>query len=180
MGTKRNKYLVRPSEGEVELILLEKDLRTIKASVFFDIEDLEKVQAKSWSITDGRLRYVRCAHGTYLHRLLIDAPPDLHVDHRDGDGFNNRRSNLRLVTLFQNLQNVTKPARNKKSGLPLGVIPSGSPNKPYLAQFTVFGKRYKKNFKTPEEASQWYWETKQRLLDEHDDGITLGVNPHQD
>lgn len=41
----------------------------------------------------------------YLHRVLMDAPPDAEVDHIDRNGLNNRRSNLRLVTHSQNMWN---------------------------------------------------------------------------
>lgn len=37
-----------------------------------------------------------------LHRLLLSAPPGALVDHRDGDGLNNRRSNLRLCGYPEN------------------------------------------------------------------------------
>lgn len=43
-----------------------------------------------------------------LHRVLMDAPAGMDVDHIDGDGLNNRRSNLRLATRSQNIYN--KPA----------------------------------------------------------------------
>lgn len=37
-----------------------------------------------------------------MHRLIMDAPPESQVDHRDGDGLNNQRDNLRLATGNQN------------------------------------------------------------------------------
>ena len=40
-----------------------------------------------------------------LHRLILDAPKGMEVDHIDGDGFNNMRSNLRLCTKSQNQHN---------------------------------------------------------------------------
>ena len=45
------------------------------------------------------------AGGKSLHRLILDAPKGLQVDHIDGDGFNNMRSNLRLCTKSQNQHN---------------------------------------------------------------------------
>jgi hypothetical protein len=41
----------------------------------------------------------------YLHRVLIGVPSTLEVDHVDGDGLNNTRSNLRPVTDRQQTQN---------------------------------------------------------------------------
>lgn len=40
-----------------------------------------------------------------MHRLLMSAPPGIQVDHIDGDGLNNQRSNLRLGTNGQNQAN---------------------------------------------------------------------------
>ncbi len=44
----------------------------------------------------------------YLHRLILDAPDGIEVDHINGDHLDNRRSNLRFVTHSQNMQNRTK------------------------------------------------------------------------
>ena len=43
-----------------------------------------------------------------MHRMILDAPRDVEVDHRDGDGLNNRRSNLRFATRNQNQANRRK------------------------------------------------------------------------
>lgn len=40
-----------------------------------------------------------------LHRVILDAPPDMVVDHVNGNTLDNRRENLRLAHYYQNSQN---------------------------------------------------------------------------
>jgi len=47
-----------------------------------------------------------------MHRSIMAPESDLFVDHRDGNGLNNRRSNLRLVTQSQNLCNQRLSSTN--------------------------------------------------------------------
>jgi hypothetical protein len=51
----------------------------------------------------------------YLHRLLLDAPDGMDVDHIDGDTLNNRRANLRLASRAENGRNQGL-RRNNTSG----------------------------------------------------------------
>lgn len=41
----------------------------------------------------------------YMHRLILGPGAGRHSDHVDGNGLNNRRSNLRPATVAQNIQN---------------------------------------------------------------------------
>ena len=45
---------------------------------------------------DGKWKQVR------MHRLIMNAPKGMEVDHKDGDALNNQRCNLRVCTLTQN------------------------------------------------------------------------------
>lgn len=76
----------------------------------------------------GRLR----ARMVYLHRLIMDAPSDLLVDHKNHDTLDNRRSNLRLATRSTNAAN-SNPLKGAISGY-RGVFPSQSKSKPYRVQ----------------------------------------------
>ncbi len=61
------------------------------------------------------VRHVRTPEGRtvtiYLHRYLLRAAPHEHVDHADGDGLNNQRSNLRLSSPSENMANRRARAR---------------------------------------------------------------------
>lgn len=95
-----------------------------------------------------------------LHRLILsrvlgrDLLPTEYVDHIDGDGLNNCRSNLRLATLSQNNINSRGNRRNK-SGY-RGV--SFNRNcKLWVAFLGIGGKQVNLGyFKTPEEAYEAY------------------------
>src|SRR5690349_9172361 len=50
-----------------------------------------------------------------LHRFIMNAPEGMEVDHINGDGLDNRRVNLRLVTKTENLRS-RKTFKSNKTG----------------------------------------------------------------
>jgi hypothetical protein len=52
----------------------------------------------------------------HLHRLIAGAPDGYVVDHINHDTLDNRKSNLRVVTVSQNLRNRRGANRNSTSG----------------------------------------------------------------
>ena len=85
-----------------------------------DEEDYEAVSAFKWHAHRHKGiwyadRYIRKADGRLsqrgLHQFILQPPPDLYVDHADGDGLNNQRSNLRLATRSENSQNQRRRTR---------------------------------------------------------------------
>jgi hypothetical protein len=71
-----------------------------------DSEDYEKVNFTRWqAIKRGNTFHVQsCSdHNIYIHRIIVLT--DKLVDHADGNGLNNRKSNLREATKSQNAMN---------------------------------------------------------------------------
>lgn len=47
-------------------------------------------------------------HTIPMHRVIMNAPKGMDVDHIDGNGLNNQRANLRIATRGENLRNTRK------------------------------------------------------------------------
>ncbi|WP_120636202.1 AP2 domain-containing protein [Ruegeria sp. EL01] len=95
-----------------------------------------------------------------MHRVLMGEPFQ-GVDHRDGDGLNNRRSNLRTADKSQNARNTGAHADNL-SGLK-GVSYSRQ-RRNWRAAICVRGKRKHLGvFDSPEEAHAAYVQAAHQL-----------------
>lgn len=88
-----------------------------------DDEDFDRLDKLKWyaqSPHEPGLSFYAChkpANSEYvsMHRLVLNAPEGASVDHRDGDGLNNQKQNLRLCTTSQNGMN-RKTSCNNTSG----------------------------------------------------------------
>jgi hypothetical protein len=71
-----------------------------------------------WKVRGGTYAATPLPTGRWLtmHRLLAGSPAGMDVDHRDGDGLNNQRSNLRVCTRAENIQNQAGAQRHSKTG----------------------------------------------------------------
>jgi AP2 domain-containing protein len=87
----------------------------------------------------------------YMHRLIIGAGKNQRVDHRNGNGLDNRRSNLRIATVGQNAAN--RAAYSKTGYKGVHVKPSGN----FHASISKDKRTiYLGTFPTPEEAARAY------------------------
>lgn len=83
-------------------------------TVLVDGEDMERVRAAGpWCVRPRGARvyvqYCTSRRGRQsLHRFILGAPSNLQVDHVNGDGLDNRKANLRLVTNKEQAQNLRK------------------------------------------------------------------------
>lgn len=87
--------------------------------VLVDDEDFEWLNQWNWYTLKAKQTFYAYRHskisdkcGTgfcfYMHREILKAPKDIQVDHRNGDGLQNTRENLRSCTHAQNCMNKRK------------------------------------------------------------------------
>lgn len=90
-----------------------------------DDDDYNEISKYKWYAHKNRNTFY--AHRTekipkrtihQMHRIILNPRNGLQIDHIDGNGLNNQKSNLRLVTRRQNLQN----SHIKKSSAFPGVL----------------------------------------------------------
>jgi hypothetical protein len=136
-------------EGDVAYVPLTKGYEAI-----IDAEDVPLVEGFNWHAledlckNDGSVRNVYAARNARIsdgvkgavrmHRVIAGTPEGMDTDHRDGNGLNNRRGNLRSATRRQNRQNSRMSVANK-AGLK-GVWPVKNKNA-WRASITFEGQQ---------------------------------------
>lgn len=141
-------------EGSVAYVSLTRGLESV-----IDSADVQLVTGRRWYAEQkrDRITYARSASWVDgkakmvgLHNLIISGAQC--VDHRNGDGLDNRRANLRVATFADNARNA-RLRKDNTSGFK-GVKRAGSR---WYAQIRVNAKRlHLGSFATPEEAHAAY------------------------
>jgi len=130
-----------------------------------DDKDYYWLNKHKWTYMKGYA--IRCIGGRknrkylYMHREILNVPDDLYTDHKDKNGLNNQRKNLRLVNKSQNMINSKISSRNTSGvrGVHLNTKISKYKDKVYKykkwrANITVYGEHiYLGRFNTLEEAT---------------------------
>ena len=97
-----------------------------------------------------------------MHRQILNAPAGMEVDHRDRNGLNNRRDNLRLCTHARNMQNKANYRTSESPYKGVSRHQNG-----WRARITVDGKtRSLGTFDSPEEAARAYSAAARELFGE--------------
>jgi hypothetical protein len=93
----------QPKNSDIRFIPLTKGKFTI-----VDAEDFVWLSQFKWHCIINKSAYAYHSFNgkqTSMHRVIMNPPPGLVVDHIDGNGLNNCRSNLRICTIVENQRN---------------------------------------------------------------------------
>lgn len=108
-------------EGNIAYVPLTKGYEAV-----IDAADVPLIEGRDWFASvrrrsNGSVRAVYAAQKqigagkwppVLMHRIIANTPDGMETDHRDGDGLNNRRDNLRPATKAQNAFNQKMSVRN--------------------------------------------------------------------
>lgn len=132
-----------------------------------DDEDYESLVLYKWRSTKKKVAKTSYANRIdddgrciLMHRMIlgIEYRSPVVVDHKNGDGLDNRRKNLRIATIAENGRNRGKQKNNKSGykGVSRSIIPNSLRIR-WRAQIQHKGKEIHIGmFDTPEEAHEAY------------------------
>lgn len=107
---RREEMRADPEDGARQVIAIK---LTMGVEAMIDIEDSLIISGRNWFAVKSRGQfYAHCRMGTFqvsMHRLILGFPDGL-ADHKNGNGLDNRRSNIRIASSAQNARNQRKRA----------------------------------------------------------------------
>ena len=139
-------------------------------TIIIDKEDLIKINKYTWCETDnghGNI-YFKSWDGKrfiFLHRLIMGFPIGKQVDHKKGNPYDFRKSQLRICSNAQNVRNQ-KRHTNNSSGFK--GVSWYKPCKKWRAKITVNRNTIHLGyFKNPKEAHQAYIDAAKKYFEEY-------------
>ncbi len=142
----------------------------------FDDQDRELFESRSWYVTKnsktlkpkpvGLFSYDGDGKVVAFHRIVMDAPSGVCVDHINGDPLDNRRANLRFADKSENARNRGPDADNRSGykGVYLHQGKRQPVGRPWVASIQVRRKRKHLGcFETAEAAYAAYCEAAREL-----------------
>lgn len=141
-GTRKGNiyYLIDDDTIEIEI----ENNNNEKVRCIIDKEDFDKVKVCNWKFRRDCQTFYACnSRNGMIHRLIMNCPDDMKVDHINGNGLDNRKSNLKIVTDKQNSHNFHHS--RGRTGI-LGVVFEGGRSPRYRAVWNENGKMKTKSF----------------------------------
>lgn len=139
--------------------------------VLIDIEDIDTIKKYRWHVhlnkTNQNTFYAEAEdyiskkerHTIKMHRIILNCPKDMVVDHINHDGLDNRKDNLRICTRRENSNNRLPVISSgcarvgSRTGIRYISVYRKHNRKYYI--YKVSYKGYRKEFRTIEEAKEY-------------------------
>lgn len=139
------------SNGKYTTVIDDEDYGKVIRYKWYGFKKRNDVYVFTTVKREGRDRFL------LLHRLILNAPKKLLVDHINRDTLDNRRANLRLATASQNLGNMRKKRNNTSGYTGVTYIKTGKRSKRWRAQITFNNRNiHLGDYLTKEEAARAY------------------------
>jgi hypothetical protein len=134
-----------------------------------DDEDFERVSKYKWGLNNAsspNTTYAKTCSGstrekmrhTHLHRFIMglgDYKDDKRIiNHIDGNGLNNQKSNLEICDTLYNSQSFRRPKSSQNVGS-VAIDPSGKRIKKWKAVIVINKVKYQQRFKTEQEGKDY-------------------------
>jgi hypothetical protein len=156
MGMEKVKYIKLGSNGHIAIV---------------DAEDYDDLVKHKWGVKKGKstayaVRHKKknevliAAKKVRMHREILskisEIPEKMVIDHINHNGLDNRKANLRVCTVSENVRN-SRTFKNKKVKYKGVFMDLSSAKNPYRACIRVDGKRISLGqYPTPEKAARAY------------------------
>lgn len=143
-----NRYFIDEDIQYLEVVKLSGE----KVYFIIDKEDLDYAKSKLWyACYDPKTRSHKLESNDRLkyHRVIMNCPDDLVVDHINRNTYDNRKSNLRICTITDNNRNRTYPIRQRNpkptnTGIQyISYQNNGYGNFYYVVNYSKVRKRFK-------------------------------------
>lgn len=132
-----------------------------------DDEDFDYLNQFNWSAAKNKKTYYAVRNSSrkdgkqgkiLMHREIMNTPDNLDVDHRNNQGFDNQKNNMRNCTRSQNLYNKTSAGKSKYLGVNFVILKYKNTSYKYIASEIRINKKriHLGYFKTEELAAIAY------------------------
>lgn len=112
MKTNVNKYIFYENYGILEIISKQYG----KHKVYFDLEDYDLISNYHWRLQPDKCfntHYAITKDNILMHRLILSPEKSKVIDHKNHNGLDNRKQNLKICTQLENMQNQRLRKTNK-------------------------------------------------------------------
>lgn len=181
MRTCNKKWSVQDCDDHYIITWRGIDVKIDREDFHFFEENIFRILAGTTGRSTDRMKYLYICHHSYksgttvstyetFHRVIMNAPEGMVVDHINLDTLDNRKSNLRLTNVELNISHSRKykfkdrHTTSKYKGV--CYVKNRASDKKWSCCITLYKKRYHYYFLTEIEAAQKYNEMATKLLGE--------------